>query len=269
MKASRTALLARLERFLDGVRQRQQQALAETEAGIAALLATRPGDTRVLRNALAGVEHQMKSLWGVVDSTWEEQIEPLFLAEDEEQRDFYHAGRDMIDERSLDFSEAWQSFRAKAEADCLRAWWPEVSLAMQRRRACQGCGADVTMLRPHVPESVKCSYCSAVNQLLPQSEVQHYFADAPRVFAEEASLPIRYQIERFRKQAERNTRGSMARQETLSSLQSWRELEFRYWSRYAQVHAQVLGDAIDENLIQGRMRAMDEMLAYYPAWRNR
>lgn len=75
--------------------------------------------------------------------------------------------------------------------------------------------------------------------------------------AELAALPLRFEIDRFRVEADRWRRARKWAAEPVESLEKWRRLELGYWRTKADARARLTGEAPDEALVASRMEMFD------------
>jgi len=252
MTPDQTALWQRLEGFLGKIEERLKEIIVEAENGLGVLFAQHPTDPMPIGNAMSGLDFRVKDLVKKIDETWSSQIEPKFEAAGDGR--FLDKGLDRKRDFELHLEEQWDTFKVKAMSAYYRAMWPLVQAAMQKPVPCNRCGAELVLPVRHESVSLPCSHCGSVNQVLVDTAVSYWFGGgAAHVFAEEAALPCRYAVERFRVQVDRDRRGRSWGQETIEQLREWDRLELAYWNRYAEVKAQVLGQPVDHELVKSRM----------------
>lgn len=251
MTPEQTALWQRFEGFLGKIDERLKEVMAEAENGLGVLFAQHPTDPMPIGNAMSGLDFRVKDLVKKIGETWDAQIGPKFEAFDGK---FLDAGLDRKRDFELQLEEKWDQFKAQAMSAYYRAMWPLVQAAMQKPVPCNRCGAELALPVRHESLSHTCAHCGSVNQVLVDPAVSYWFGGgAAHVFAEEAALPLRYAVERFRIQVDRDRRGKNWAAETIEQLREWERLELAYWNRYAEVKAQVLGKPLDQEFVESRM----------------
>ncbi len=246
------ALFQRLESFLGKMRDKQAELLREAEEGCAALIADFPDDPIPLGNALSGVKAQMMQLGERIDEVWGQQIEGLFESQAPASTD---RARDRKDDARAELDEAWRRFEAKVMADFYRAMHPRAVAAMAVPVACPRCGAVLREGGARRTEALTCRGCGAVTQVAPEPAVAQYFGGGGHAFGEEAALPLRFAVERFRVAVDRERRARGWAPEPIESLDRWVAMEQAAWDRYAEVKASVTGDPVDAAFVKSRMDA--------------
>lgn len=246
------ALAQRLETFLGKMRDKQAELLREAEEGCAALIVDFPEDPIPLSNALSGVKAQMMQLGDRIDEVWSAQIEGLFESQAPARTD---AARDRKDDARRDLDETWRRFEAKVMADFYRAMRPRAVAALRTPVPCPRCGAVLREGSPRRTEAVTCRGCGAVTQVVPDPAVAQSFGGAGHALGEEAALPLRFAVERFRVEVDRDRRARGWAPESIESLDRWVALEQAAWDRYAQVKAEATGDPVDTAFVKSRMDA--------------
>ena len=250
MSPEQQQLFARWQAFLEKLAARLDETLAEAAAGLAQLVAAYPTDTLPLGNALSGIGHRVDELRDKIEKTWDQDVEDKFRDLDDDR--FWDRGLDTKADAIRDLDEKWEALRVRVYGDLYRQAWHIAQKEMAQPAGCTHCGAELEKpLRE--PRSVACPYCRAVNQLFPGPATAMYFGGGPHAFAEEQALPLRFAVARNRIQADRWRRDRHWAQEPVESLRQWHDDELAYWTRYADVHAQVLGGPRDAELIESRM----------------
>lgn len=252
MTPDQQALWQRFDGFLGKIEERLKEVMAEAENGLGVLFAQHPTDPMPIGNAMSGLDHRVKELVRKIGETWDAQIGPKFEAMSDPR--FHDAGLDRKRDFELHLEEKWDAFKAQAMSAYYRAMWPLVQAAMAKPVPCNRCGAELALPVRHESISHTCAHCGSVNQVLVDPAVSYWFGGgAAHVFAEEAALPLRYAVERHRIAVDRDRRARSWGPETIEQLREWDRLENAYWTRYAEVKAQVLGKPIDRELIDSRM----------------
>lgn len=247
------ALMQRLEGFLGKIFERQREILAEAEAGCAGLRAEFPEDPQPLGNALGAIQAQMHQLAQRIDEAWEKQIEPLFEAQAPAALD---RALDRKDDARSELDERWRAFEVRANADFYRALQPRVAPLLARPIPCARCGAVVRERGVVRTEAIPCPKCGAVAQVVPEAAVRMVLGGgAGHAFGEEAALPLRLEVERFRVRVDRERRARGWAPEPLDSLDRWEAMERAAWVKYAEVRAATGGEPVDRELVESRMAA--------------
>ncbi|MCA9626097.1 MAG: hypothetical protein KC766_00455 [Myxococcales bacterium] len=256
MTPEQLALVARLDGFVAQLQQRLQAIFAEATAGIDALMHQRPGELVPIRNALSGVEALAKQLTRTLQDTWDQRIEPMFRPHGER---FLTAGEHRKEEARQDIEQAVTRFRLEQESRCLGAMYPAVQVAISQARPCTNCGAPLRLAVPYEAESLSCSSCGVINQLMPEALVRNYFLFGQEIFPAAAAHPVRVEIERAERLMDRELRES-GQKETLESRQQREALERKYWETYAAAKGSFLGRPPETALIESRMAQFREGL---------
>jgi len=259
------ALWDRWEGFLSKIVERQREILAEAEEGIGALIAAHPEDPVPLGNALSGLRFRMEELYKKLDDTWEGQVSAKFA---EVSNAFEERGRDRGEDVKQTLTAEYEALAVRLSADFYRNLAPRAAAAREKPAPCMMCGAPLPLPTRSEAVSITCPYCSAVNQVMPDRAASLYLG-AGHALAEEAALPLRHAVQRFRVEAHRRRRASNWSPEPVDSLDHWVQLERAYWEKYAAVKAQVLGVAPDRDLIESRMRQfMEYTVMQDQSWRR-
>lgn len=254
MNAQQQALLQRWEAFCAKIDARLDELIAEARQGVEALARQYPTDTAPLGNALGGLDNRIAQLRERIEQTWDDSVEEKFEQADEGDG-FLDVGLDARRDFEIDFDEKWDAWKARAVADYHRQMWPHVQQALQQPVHCTQCGAPLANPGQARTVAINCTHCGAVVQIVPDPAVSTYFGGgAAHAFGEEAAVAIRYQIERFREQVDRWRRAREWAHEPLESMEKWEAMELSYWQAYAGAQAQLLGQPVDEQLIESRMR---------------
>jgi hypothetical protein len=254
MNAAQTALVQRFNGFLQKIDDRLGELMSEAEAGLGALFAEHPDDPLVVGNALSGLDFQIGELRQKVETTWESQIEPAF-SQLNDGGAFLDVGLDRKEDFLIAFSERWDTFKTQAMTAFYDNMRPLAEAARAKEVRCVTCGVTIEPPQRHSPVSMRCPYCQAVNQIIPEIVVTHHHGGGARAAAEQAAVPLRYAVERYRSEVNRDRRGRSWGAETIEQLQRWEQLELAYWTTYAEVYGQHVGEPPDQELIDSRMEA--------------
>lgn len=259
------ALWQRFEGFLGKIATRQREIFAEAEEGIAEIIGAFPEDPMPLTNALQGLRFRVDELRQKVEDTWEKQIGPMF---EDTGSAFHDRGLDRKQDFLQALSEEWDLFSARMSGDFYRSLAPRVQVSAQKPVYCGTCGADLHLTTRKDTVTVKCGHCHAVNQIMPDGVVS-LFQAAGHAFAEEAALPIRHKIDRWRIQVDRERRARDWAPESVDSLDKWLELERSFWDKYVSVKAQTLSEPPDLALRDSRLQSfIDLNLKTDQRWRR-
>ncbi|MCA9647692.1 MAG: hypothetical protein H6718_30180 [Polyangiaceae bacterium] len=254
MTPDQQALIARLDGFVSQLHERLQAVFAEAAGGIADLMQQRPGELGPIRAALGAVESLSKQLLKTLKDSWDQRIEGMFRAHGD---DFVSVGEDRVEDARQAIEQAVERFKLQQESHCLGAMYPAVQIAMAKTRPCTSCGAPLQLQVPYEAESVSCSSCRAVNQLMPEPLVSNYFLYGQEIFPAAAAHAIRVELECAQKLVDRQLRNTGIR-ETPEALQQREALERRYWETYATTKASFLRRPVEAALIDGRMARFRE-----------
>jgi len=255
----------RWEGFLGKIGERQREIFAEAEAGIAELIQAYPDDVMPLGNALSGLRFRIEELKTKVGDTWDKQVEPKFSEIGGELLD---RGLDRKEDFLQELSAAWDLFEARMQASFYRALEPRAQAAMQKPVPCVGCGGELKVPNRHESHSVKCPFCNAVNQVMADTAAA-LFEGRGHALGQEAALPIRHEIERFRISVNRWRRARNWAPEPIESMDQWLALERKFWETYAEVAGRAVGKSADRELVESRVNAfMDLEMRRDQRWRK-
>lgn len=246
------ALFARLESFVGKMKEKQAELLKEAEEGCAGLIEEFPEDPLPLGNALTGVGNQMSQLRDRVEEVWSTQIEKLFEQQAPAEVD---RARDRKDDARMELDETWNRFRVQTTASFYRALHARAVAALREPVTCARCGAVLRDRGLRRTEAITCAACGAVSQVVPHTAVSQYFGGGGHAFGEEAALPLRFEVERYRVAVDRDRRARSWAPESVESLDRWVALEQACWDRYAEVRAQASGEPPDREFVKSRMDA--------------
>ena len=256
MNAEQAALMERWNAFLQKIDARLRELIVEAEAGLAGLIQQYPEDFAPIGNALSGLDHRVAELRKKIDETWESSVEPKFKDMRGENDFFWDAGLDRRGDAQLAFDQTWATCKVRATTAFYRNLWPRAQAALQKPVPCSRCGGELTLPTRVSSVSVPCAFCKAVTQVIPDKLVTMCFGafgGAGHVFGEEAALPLRFAIDRFRVEVDRARRAAKWAAEPVESLDRWEAMERAYWMKYAECAAGVTGRATDMELVESRM----------------
>ena len=256
MNGEQKALVERWAGFLSKIQERLEEIIGEATEGCAHLAAQHPFDSLPLGNAMTGLDHRIRQLDQRIEETWEGQVEDKFSEAGD--GDFLWVGIDMRKDAEMAVEHRWQSAKAKIMADHARSLYPIAAAKFGEQPVCERCGGPIHPKSKTVSETVPCGSCGAQNIYQPAMEIQAYRGGGAHSLAEEASLPLRHEVDRFREEVDRWRRARDWANEPLQSLERWRAMELAVWTRYAEEKARVLGDPIDQAYIDSRMQFFDK-----------
>lgn len=254
MNAEQQALMQRWQAFLAKIDGRLDELIAEATQGVEALAAQYPTDTMPLGNAMSGLDNRIQQLRDKIDETWDSKVDEQFTDADDGDG-FLDKGLDAKRDFEIAFDEKWTLWKCRAVADYHRKMLPLVQEALAKPVFCTNCGAPLGAGNAVQTVAITCKSCDAVVQVTPEAVVQIYYGGgAGHAFGEERSAPIRFQIERFREEVDRWRRAREWAPEPIESMDKWEQLELSYWQTYAQAKAELLGQPVDQELVDSRMR---------------
>jgi hypothetical protein len=241
----------RWESFLGKIAERQKEIFTEAEAGIDEIIAAYPEDVMPLGNALSGLRFRVDELRTKINDTWDNQVEPKFS---DVGGEFLDRGFDRKEDFLQELSAAWDLFEARMRSKFYRALEPRAKERAHKPVPCVGCGGELTPPNRYESHSVKCPSCNAVNQVMADTAVALYEGRG-HAFGEEAALPLRHEIERFRISVNRWRRARDWAPEPIESMDQWAEMERRYWETYADVAGRAVGRPPDREFVESRVNA--------------
>jgi hypothetical protein len=269
MNADQTALVQRFNGFLQKIDDRLTELINEAEAGLGALFAEHPDDPLVVGNAISGLDYQIQQLHEKVNSTWEGQIEGAFSALDSGGA-FLDVGIDRKEDFLLALDERWQTFKGQAAVAFYQGMQALAEQAAAQEFRCRTCSATLEPPVRYESVSLTCPYCHAVNQVIPSMVVcQYYGTGAAHAVAEAAALPLRFAIERYRVEVNRDRRHRSWGAETIQQLEKWEQMELAFWTKYVEGRGEHLRQPPDQELLQSRMKAFRQYnLENNQVWRK-
>jgi hypothetical protein len=253
---SKDALWQRWEGFLAKIAARQDEIIAEAEEGIHEIINTYPEDPMPLGNALQGLRFRFEELKTKVDETWEQQVEPKF--EEVDDSAFTDKGRDRKQDFLVDVDEKAAMFAARMTCDFYRNLKPRAEAGAKKVVNCGGCGAPLKLATRRDTVSHKCTACGALNQVMAEGAVAQY-QGVGHAQADLETVPLRYEIERFRIQVDRWRRAHDWAAEPIDSLDKWLAMERSYWEKFVQIKGAALGEPPDLELAKSRIDSFVDM----------
>jgi hypothetical protein len=171
--------------------------------------------------------------------------------------------------------ESWERLRKNWMAEAMRHLWPHVQQEMAQPHKCTRCGAPFEPALKHRADSVTCRSCGTVNSTQPGQKTGLFYTMGPDIWAEAATLDLRFEIDRFRQQVEQQTRTRQnvygdRGEEPAESLQRWEDMERNYWTRYFAEKATLLPSPPDEQakMVESRMKSVLDDLKHHGAYRS-
>lgn len=248
-------LVQRWRAFIDKIFGRLTEIENESAQGLAGMRAAAPTDYQQLASAMSGLDHRVRQLLDKLQSTWDDGVEPKF--EEAGGNSLHNAGLDLLSWAQLEVDAHWTQFKATQVAEFYRALEPVARGQMPRSVACTQCGSPVVSPDPLSVQSVACGSCQAVNQVMPTPELTAY-AGFAAAYADEQTVGMRADIERFRREVDISQRDKRERgdhsNEGVPSLQRWEQLEQAYWQRHVELIGHYSGKPADQALANARMK---------------
>jgi hypothetical protein len=183
------AVLERWQAFVQKVGERWQQIMQESQAGFESLLADPALDPFAFINAMNAIELRYKELGGKLEETYSQQVVMQLGGSG-------GAPEALLRQTMTWLFESFTRFRVHHNGRLVRQLWTRVQALMARPVSCSRCGASLTKTVHHQAESITCAHCGAVNSVTPDPLVYNYFALAPDIVAEEATLESKLALER-------------------------------------------------------------------------
>lgn len=259
-------LTARLAGFLAKIQGRADEILAEALEGCRGLMEEFPEDPVPLGNALQAIKVQIQQLRQRIDEAWDGQIGPMFAARGSGAED---RARDHVEAVKIALDERFRRFEVERSAELYRALVPRARKLLEQPIRCPRCGGIVRESGVRVTTAATCPTCGAAVQCVPEPAVRMVFGGgAGHAWGEEAALPLRLEIEKFRREVDRKRAASGWAREGLASLERWEAMERAAWERYAEVRGAASGEPPDRELVESRMAAFRRYnLETEPEWR--
>jgi hypothetical protein len=252
-------LMQRFSGFVEKIFGRLTEIQAESSQGLIAMRQAAPTDYQQFATAMSGLDHRVSQLEDKLESMWDGEVEPKFEeAEEGGARGLHDAGLDLKSWARIEIAARWAQWKAKENADFHRALEPHARADMQRVVTCSQCASPLSNPDPLTMQSIQCASCRAVNQVAPTAVINAW-AGAPTAYADEQTVSMRFDIERFRREVDIAQRDKRMKRddysgEGLASLQRWEQMERAYWTRHAELVAHWSGRPVDHALVQARMK---------------
>lgn len=270
--SSQQQFLQQWQGYLQQIGGQVQQIMGEADAGCRQLLAAHPTDPIPMQNALQAIHLKIVGLRQQYEQTWSQQIQTQLMGFGD-NRAVMEQGTQQKEHLEQWIDETWERFRASWKLEAYKAMWPTVQQEMAKPVMCTQCGGPITPTLRHKADSVRCTACNAVNNTTPAQTVGMFYSMAPDAWAEFAVLDKRFEISRFRKQAEVGARQSVLsfgtrNDEPIESLQKWEAMERDYWKAYFAAKAQIMPQPPDDQakMVESRMQRLYDDLKHYAAW---
>jgi hypothetical protein len=162
-----------------------------------------------------------------------------------------HAMREaeqLMTQTSTWMEENFEHWRVQWNGRLVRSIWARAQPLMHGRKDCTKCGAELTGRTVfHMSESVTCKHCGAVNAVSPDPLVYTYFAMAPDMIADEATIATKLGLERARSSG--------------ASQAQMIELTRQHWRAYATARAQIAPMSAEE-----QDRFVESRVSYQRQW---
>jgi hypothetical protein len=92
---------------------------------------------------------------------------------------------------------------------------------------------------------------------------------AGHAYGQEAALPLRHELERWRIVVHRQRRAESWEPEPIESMDRWLAMERAVWEKYAQAKAQATGATVDRELVESRVKGFcDQQMMRDQRWRK-
>jgi hypothetical protein len=253
---------------------RVQQLLQEADTGCQQMLHSNPADPLALQNALQAITLQIKDLQTKMGTTWSERMLSQLMGS-KDNREPIEQGLQHWESAWQWVHESWERLRTNWMAEAMRHLWPHVQQEMAQPHKCTRCGAPFEPGLKHRADSVTCKHCGTANSTQPGAKTGLFYSMGPDVWAEAATLDLRFEIDRFRRQVELQARARQNAvgergEEPAESLERWESMERNYWTRYFGEKASLLPSPADEQkkMVESRMKPIQDELKQSSAFRK-
>lgn len=249
------ALVARWEGFLAKVAERLEALIAEAGPGVLGIAEAHPDDPLPVGNALSGLDHRFSQLKDRIEQTWDQQVGELFSS----------SGDDALHDRGLDLKQDAELALDHRWAQAKAGWLATIALSAEARAEdeagrsvpCPRCAAPLDPPDRRRTVAMACPACGSVCQVAATPAARAWWGAGIGALAEQAALPLRFEVERFRIEVDRWRRARGWAPETLEQLERWRALEYACWRRLVDERARLSGEPPDEALLASRMAFFD------------
>ena len=233
-------VLTRWRGFVQKLTERYQAILTESNAGFEGLLQDPNLDPITFGNAMNAIELRCKELRTKLGNTYTENVVGALHAMREAEQ--------LMTQTSSWMEENFEHWRVQWNGRLVRSIWARAQPLMHGRKDCTKCGAELTGRTVfHMSESVTCKHCGAVNAVSPDPLVYTYFAMAPDMIADEATIATKLGLERARSSG--------------ASQAQMIELTRQHWRAYATARAQIAPMSAEE-----QDRFVESRVSYQRQW---
>ena len=214
--------------FIEQVRQRVAEMMAEADAGFDQIIAVDVTDIATISGAVAAFESRMNGLKIKVTGAQSK----LALQANGRNLDSMLAQGDLLQhEISTQSTEMTVKKRAKAAS----MLWLIAEQELNLPRHCVSCGGVMQMKVLHTSSSPTCPFCKTVNQIQPaQSVTNYYYGGAVAAQAESQA------VEKWRKMNQLEFHHEQVYSE--STQQAFRHAAEAYWTNYFTAFANMHPD---------------------------
>jgi hypothetical protein len=216
--------LSRWKSFVAKTTERYQGILTESNAGFEGLLQDPNLDPITFGNAMNAIEIRVKDLRTKLGDVYTQNVVGAIHVMREAEQLMTQTGEWMEDD--------FEHWRVRWNGRLVRSIWARAQPLMHAPKSCSKCGAELTNRTVfHQAESVACKHCLAVNSVSPDNLVYTYFAMAPDMIADEATIGSKLQLERQRHKVSKGQIIEMTRQ---------------HWRAYVTARAQIAPMSAEE-----------------------
>jgi phage FluMu protein Com len=182
--------LNRWRGFVQKVTGRLTEIMNESNGGFEGLLQDPGLDPITFVNAMNAIEIRYKDLRTKLANTYSEQVvlPTVFGGRGDAEK--------LLRETEAWMENTWEHFRTTWNGKLVRTLWGRVGPMMHKPVNCSRCGGALTKTLFHAAESITCPSCKGVNSVAPDPLVYTYFALAPDMIADEATIQQKLAIER-------------------------------------------------------------------------
>lgn len=231
--------LSRWKSFVAKTTERYQAIVTESDAGFEGLLQDPNLDPITFGNAMNAIEIRVKDLRTKLGDVYTQNVVgAIHVMREAEQ---------LMNQTSEWMEDHFEHWRVSWNGKLVRSIWSRVQPLMHAPKSCTKCGAALTNRTTfHQAESVKCTHCQAVNSVSPDNLVYTYFAMAPDMIADEATVKTKIQLER---QRQRVSKAQIV------------ELSRQHWRAYVTARAQIAPMSAEE-----QDRFVESRVSYETKW---
>ena len=142
-------VLERWKAFMEKIRQRMEEVLAEADQGFTDLLQSSPTDTATFGNAMQGIRFRVQGLTSKIGDTWSAQVS------DQCSGGNMDTAIAMMEDMQDALDARYERWRAHWESQLYRNMWPLVQAEMQKGVTCNKCGAPLQKQNPTAMETIQ------------------------------------------------------------------------------------------------------------------